>query len=135
MTCCLPGSSPTRPAILTAKKTLGTRLALLDEETRGGTGPSQKRPQGSTAVKRLGQFFFLFREISFSFTMKWKHEQGYYIKAVECKCIPIFSHINGLLLLPSPPHPDNIALTNGVNKSEFANFQNFFSKVPRKLVN
>ena len=31
--------------------------------------------RGSTAVKRLGQFFVLFRKISF--TMKWKHEQGY----------------------------------------------------------
>ena len=29
----------------------------------------------SNAVKRLGQFFVLFREISF--TMKWKHEQRY----------------------------------------------------------
>ena len=28
----------------------------------------------STAVKRLGPFFVLFREISF--TMKWNHEQG-----------------------------------------------------------
>ena len=33
---------------------------------------------------------------------------------------------------------DKIALTNGVNKSEFAHFQTlttFFSKVPNKLVN
>ena len=29
----------------------------------------------SIAVKRLGQFFILFRDISF--TVKWKHEQGY----------------------------------------------------------
>ena len=29
----------------------------------------------STAVKRLGQFFVLLRDISF--TVKWKHEQGY----------------------------------------------------------
>ena len=41
----------------------------------------------STAVKRLGQFFVLNREISF--TMKWKHDQGYTIIAVECECIPI----------------------------------------------
>ena len=36
---------------------------------------------GSTAVKRFGQFFILFRVISF--TMKWNPEQGYIIIAVE----------------------------------------------------
>ena len=31
--------------------------------------------KSSNAVKRLGQFYVLFRDISF--TVKWKHEQGY----------------------------------------------------------
>ena len=44
-----------------------------------------RRNKPSTAVKRLGQFFFLFREIS----LKWNHKQEYIITAVECKCIPI----------------------------------------------
>ena len=40
-------------------------------------------------------------------------------------------------LLLNAPHPDEIALTNCVNKSEFAHFQilrTLFSKVPKKLV-
>ena len=71
----------------------------------------------SIAVNRLGQFFVLFREISFK--MKWSHEQGYIKIAVECKCIPA---------------PGQTALKNGVDKSEFAHFQIlriFFSKVPK----
>ena len=48
-----------------------------------------------------------------------------------------FSHKRVSLLL-NAPHPDNIALTNGVYKSEFGNFQtlrSFFSNVPKKLIN
>ena len=41
----------------------------------------------STAVKRHGQVFVLFRKILF--TMNWKHKQGCITIAVECKCIPI----------------------------------------------
>ena len=84
----------------------------------------------STAVKRLGEVFVLFREILF--TMKWKHEQGCITIAVECKCIPI-----SLKLLLNAPHPDKVALTNGVNKSEFAHFQilrTFLVKFQKKLV-
>ena len=41
-------------------------------------------------------------------------------------------------LLLNAPHSDKIALTNGVNQSEFAHFKllrTFFSKVPKDLVN
>ena len=69
----------------------------------------------STAVKRLGQFFVLFHEISF--TIKWKHEQGYIWNV-----FPFPSHKRVSLAL-NAPHPDKIALTNGVDKSEFAHFQ------------
>ena len=64
----------------------------------------------STAAKRLGQFFVLFREISgvISFTMKWNHEQGYTII---------------IIYIIYPRHPDKIAMTQQVNKSEFAHFQ------------
>ena len=45
----------------------------------------------STAVKRLGQFFVSFLEISF--TLKWKqYIARIYIIAVECKCISFFPH-------------------------------------------
>ena len=52
----------------------------------GRCGPVRVR---SALVKCVGQFFvFFFRQISF--TMKWKHEQGYiYIIADEYKCISI----------------------------------------------
>ena len=70
----------------------------------------------STAVKRFGQFYVLFREISF--TVKWKHQQGYLLSV---NMFPFFSH-KAFFLLLKVPHPDKIALTNGVNKSEFANF-------------
>ena len=72
---------------------------------------------GSTAVKRLGPFFVLFREISF--TMKWKHEHN------SCRVLnafPFLSHERVSLLL-NAQHLDKIALTNGANKSEFAHFQ------------
>ena len=46
--------------------------------------------------------------------MNWKHEQGCITVAVECKRVS---------LLLNAPHADKIALTNGVNKSEFAHFQ------------
>ena len=44
------------------------------------------------------------------------------ITAVECKCAPFPAHKRASLLL-NVPHPEKIALTNGVNKSEFAQFQ------------
>ena len=41
----------------------------------------------STAIKRLGQCFVLFREISF--TVKWNYDQGCIIITVECKFVLI----------------------------------------------
>ena len=79
----------------------------------------------STAIKRLGQFFALFREISF--TMRWKNKQGYiYIIAdqslLSVNLLSSFPHKRVSLLL-NVLHSDKLALTNGVNKYEIAHFQ------------
>ena len=44
-----------------------------------------------------------------------------YVIAVESNVFPFLSH-KWVSLLLNAPHPDKIALTNGVNKSEFDHF-------------
>ena len=82
-------------------------------------------PERSTAVKRLGQFFVLFRESSFT-ANKWKHEQGHitriYIKLLSVNVFSFLSHKQVSLLL-NAPHRDKLAFKNGANKFEFVHFQ------------
>ena len=72
--------------------------------------------------------------------MKWNPEQGYIIIAVECKCIPISltkKVFFFFFLLLNALHPNKIALTDGVEKSDFAYFQilkTFLVKFQKKFV-
>ena len=82
----------------------------------------------STAVKRLGQFF-VHREVE-----TWARIN---IIAAESKLVPFPSH-KRICLLWNAPYPDKIALTNGVNKSEFDHFQTLrisLVKFKKKLLN
>ena len=83
----------------------------------------------STAVKRHGQFFAIFREILFTI----KYKQDIHVTAVECKFILICLKQTGFLTF-NTPHPDKMAATS-LNFPCFQISQNFFSKVPNKLVN
>ena len=81
-------------------------------------GDSPLPPPRSNVSRRSLQVFVLFREILS--TMNWKHEQGCITIAVNV--FPFLSHKRISLLL-NAPHPDKIALTNVVNRYEFAHFQ------------